>query len=65
MMLPRRLADAIWLYQQSLWDYQQTYHALKNHNSRKRVERQLEDARDNLVAVCVELARESGGSEAA
>lgn len=57
-MLPRRLADAIWLYQQALWDYNQTYHVLRNDMSKKRVRRQLLKAQAHLLAVCVEVAQD-------
>lgn len=64
-MLPQRLLDAIWLYQQAEWEYAQTYHLLKNHYSKKRVRRQRDAARDHLAAVAVDVAREYNERRAA
>lgn len=58
-MLPEEISRAIWVYRQALHEHRNN--TSKNHNTNKRINRQLEDAADRVLELCVKYQEKANG----
>lgn len=58
-MLPEEISNAVWVYRQALYEYQQN--TSRNYHTQKRVARQLEDATRRVIELCVKYQEKANG----